>query len=121
MKGLRLLCLVTGMIATPAVAAPASRTPPPPPIGADSAGMFFVSYPERSLQRNEQGVVRYRVNVDLEGAASDCSVIQSSGFVRLDRLTCAAVVQHARFAPTLDERGQRTRAVYEGRVDWRLR
>jgi protein TonB len=83
--------------------------------------MFYVKYPQLALERGEQGLVRYRVNVDPEGRASDCEVIRSSGFARLDRLTCTAAVHRARFTPTRDESGQRVRSVYEGQVVWRLR
>jgi TonB family protein len=115
---LRLVWMIAGITAAPA-AAHSQGTPPGPPIGADSAGMFFIRYPARSLELSEQGVVRYRVAIDSNGTASECVVVGSSGFERLDRLTCAAAVRHARFAPTLDERGHRTRSVYEGEVVWR--
>ena len=110
-----LACLVTS-----AGAATPARKAPPPPIGADSSGMFFVSYPDDSLWDREEGTVHYRVGVDKNGVVTDCVVTKSSGHKRLDRVTCAAAVHHARFIPEKDEKGRRVSAVYDGQVVWSI-
>lgn len=110
-----LACLVGS-----AAAATPPREPPPPPIGADSSGMFFVSYPKASLRAREEGTVHYRLGVDEKGLATDCSITRSSGHERLDALTCAAAVHHTRFIPEKNEKGWAVRSVYEGRVVWSI-
>lgn len=113
--------LVTLAAATAAASRDLGRNIPGPPIGADSAGMFFVTYPKASLRLNEQGVAHYRLGLDDEGLATSCTVTRSSGYRRLDQLTCAAAVQHAKFIPAANDKGHPVPTVYEGKVDWSLR
>lgn len=97
------------------------RKGPPPPVGADSAGLFFLSYPHASLQRNEQGTVHYRLTIERDGLPRDCVVTQSSGHERLDHISCAAAVQHGKFEPALNQAGRPIRSVYTGQVVWKTR
>lgn len=122
MSVMRQTILAAGLacLAGSAAAATPAQKAPPPPIGADSSGMFFVSYPEDSLWDREEGTVHYRVGVDRNGVATDCAVTKSSGYKRLDKVTCVAAVHHARFIPEKDEKGRRVTAVYEGQVVWSI-
>ncbi|HXH54083.1 MAG TPA: energy transducer TonB [Sphingomicrobium sp.] len=106
--------------ATGASAATGERKAPAPPIGADSEGMFFVSYPKVSLQRGEQGVVHYRLDVAPDGRPMSCSVTKSSGHRRLDNLTCAAAVHLARFTPATNAKDFPIPGVYDGKVSWTI-
>ena len=107
------------LVATAATATP-TRKAPPPPIGADSSGMFFVSYPDDALWDRQEGTVHYRVGVDKNGVPSDCLVTKSSGHKQLDTLTCAAAITQARFIPEKDDKGRRVSAIYEGKVVWSI-
>lgn len=60
-------------------------------------------YPALSLELNESGTVRVRVQVSAEGRPLDVSLAQSSGYPRLDRAALEAVRQW-RFVPA--RRGQ---------------
>lgn len=60
-------------------------------------------YPALSLELNETGTVRVRVQVSAEGRPLDVSLAQSSGYQRLDRAALEAVRQW-RFVPA--RRGQ---------------
>lgn len=60
-------------------------------------------YPALSLELNETGTVRVRVQVSAEGRPLDVSLAQSSGYPRLDRAALEAVRQW-RFVPA--RRGQ---------------
>lgn len=95
--------------------------PPAPPIGADSAGMFYVTYPRTSLARGEEGASHYRVTIDRRGRPLDCVVTRSSGHQRLDERTCRAVINHTRFILPPNPSGDPVRPFYEGKVDWQLR
>lgn len=119
------VAIVAGLIAAAAAAGAsdsnAQREIPAPPIGADSQGMFYVTYPKASLRLNEQGVVHYRLTVDRDGLPASCTVTQSSGYPRLDQLTCAAAVHHAKFSPPRNAKGFSGRSLYEGNVVWSIR
>lgn len=61
-------------------------------------------YPPLSRERGEQGVVMLQLAVDASGRLGEVSVLQSSGFSRLDKAARAAV-QRWRFQPAI-ENGQ---------------
>ena len=114
------MALILG--AAPAIAGELPAAPrPQAPIGADSAGMFYVTYPRGSVARGEQGSVHYRVTIDRGGRPLDCVVTRSSGYPRLDNRTCLAVINHTRFVLPPNPGGSPIKPTYEGQVDWRLR
>ena len=115
------LMLFSGLLFFGASAAAQNPQQPPPPVGADSEGMFFLSYPRVSLRENEQGIVEYRLNIDRDGTAKDCIVTESSGHERLDRVTCKGAARYARFQPAFDGDGNRIRSAYTGKVIWKTR
>jgi len=84
------------------------------------ANAAFTAYPKSSLENNEQGTVHYRVKIDSKGVPKECEVTQSSGFQRLDLATCDLLMSRARFTPSRDARGRRTRSTHDGRVVWRI-
>ena len=86
---------------------------------ATEANAAFVEYPAESLKAGEQGVVGFRVKIDRRGRASECEIVQSSGFNRLDRATCALLMEKAQFTPSAGRKGSR-RSSHEGRVRWQL-
>jgi protein TonB len=80
----------------PAVPAPPAPPPPPAPIvppDIDAATMNNPSpiYPMESRRRHEQGTVRLRVVITVEGRVKEISVAKSSGFDRLDKAALDAV------------------------------
>lgn len=111
--------LAAALSLSPAIAQ--ERAAPPPPVGADSEGMFYVTYPRQALAAGAAGSVHYETNIDRRGRPTDCVVTRGSGFAELDRVTCVAVVNHGRFVPVRNESGQAISGVYYGRVDWKLR
>ena len=86
-------------------AAPAPPAPPAPPSvvdGSDLAAQVLAAtpptYPTESRRRREQGTVRLRVLVGLDGRVADIGLADSSGSERLDRAALAAV-KRWRWAP----------------------
>jgi len=80
----------------PVVAAPAPPAPPPAPVippDVDAATMNNPPpvYPMESRRRHEQGTVRLRVVITIDGKVKDISVARSSGFDRLDKAALDAV------------------------------
>lgn len=88
----------------PAKAAEAADAPITPPL---YRGGYLDNpkprYPALSLELNETGTVRVRVQVSAEGMPSNVSLAQTSGYPRLDRAALDAVRQW-RFIPA--RRGQ---------------
>lgn len=77
-------------------------------------------YPAGSLRAEETGTVGISVDVGVNGRATNCRVIRSSGFERLDRATCQLVERRARFDPALDARGLPVAGTFDGSWTWRL-
>ena len=76
-------------------------------------------YPEASVLAGEQGVVRYRYEVGVEGRVEKCVVTQSSGFRMLDRTTCRLLEKRARFKPATRD-GVPVRALVDDVMIWTL-
>ena len=87
-----------------AAAAPAAR----PEVPVQTVPPNFVAayldnpapaYPPGSRERGEQGVVRLRVKVGVDGRAERVEVQRGSGFFRLDRAAARVVREQWRFEP----------------------
>ncbi|HET9354283.1 MAG TPA: energy transducer TonB [Sphingomicrobium sp.] len=89
-------------------------------IQSKNGEFIFSKYPPRALAAGEQGLVRFRAEVDAKGNVMACKVTQGSGFERLDRETCDLIVNHATFKPTLDVDGKAREAIHDGIVNWRI-
>jgi len=79
----------------PVVAPPGPPAPPapiiPPDVDASTMSNPAPVYPMESRRRHEQGTVRLRVVITVEGRVKDISVARSSGFDRLDKAALDAV------------------------------
>ena len=56
-------------------------------------------YPSASLRAEEEGVTRVRFTVGTDGRVSECAVVESSGFPRLDQRSCEIIQRRWRFEP----------------------
>lgn len=100
---------------------------PPPPSVPDSRmamprnnpGRWIISadYPAIAMLLNEEGNTDYRLTIGREGRVSGCRITRSSGFSRLDELTCRMITRRARFDPAL-RGGEPVEGGYSGRVRW---
>lgn len=93
---------VARVVALPLAAAtpgPALPVSPPTPL-AGGAGNAAPKYPMEARRRKQQGTVRLRVVVSIEGRVRDISVARSSGFDSLDEAALAAVARW-RFTPAV--------------------
>ena len=79
---------------------------PPRPVHA----RIRPSYPRESREKGEEGQVVLDVLVSSEGRAEKVTIVQSSGFERLDEAAKKAILS-ARFRPAQTEDGTRTAAV----------
>jgi protein TonB len=77
-------------------------------------------YPPESMSDEEAGTVKFTITVGPDGRVSDCIVTSSSGFERLDKLTCRLIRQRARFGAARDGRGKPVARALRSRITWQL-
>jgi TonB family protein len=77
-------------------------------------------YPKSLLKARWQGDMILRLNVDITGAVTDCSVVVSSGQKPADDATCLRAVQKARFNPAIGADGKPISAVGIQRIEFRM-
>lgn len=63
-------------------------------------------YPPKALAEEQQGVVRMRWKVGVDGRVHDCVIVQSSGAPILDAASCMLITKRARYRPALDAAGK---------------
>ena len=109
--------------------APALRPPPPPiPRVAPAPGLLrpimtthtIPSYPQESVDAKEQGTTMMEVHITTFGVVDNCTVISSSGFVRLDEAACAHVKAVWRWEPPI-QNGTPVNVRTRVQVMWDLR
>lgn len=111
----------------PPVVAPPAPPPPAPPAVAPSPatprgrGNVFSDddYPSASRAAEEEGVARVSYVVGTDGRVTQCEVMQSSGFKRLDDATCSIIQRRFRFNPATRD-GQPVAERKTQPVRWRL-
>lgn len=77
-------------------------------------------YPSQDLREGNQGVVRFRLDIDARGKVTGCTVTASSGFPRLDAAACAKLSARGRFDPASDENGAKVAGSYASAVRWTI-
>lgn len=95
------------------------------PVGAKPLGnvgrwVTTDDYPAIALRREEQGTTRFRLEIDAQGKATQCSIVASSGSKALDDATCRHVMRRARFEPASDRTGAKVPGSYSNSVRWKL-
>ncbi|MEN9932172.1 MAG: hypothetical protein RIS17_745 [Pseudomonadota bacterium] len=105
--------------APPAPPAPAAE--PPSPATPRGRGNVFSDddYPSASRAAEEEGVTRVSYVVGVDGRVTQCEIVQSSGFKRLDDATCAIIQRRFRFNPATRD-GQPVPERKTQPVRWRL-
>lgn len=76
------------------------------------------NYPFWALENWDEGSVRFLVEVDAAGKATECRIVQPSGLATLDQPTCDLVLAKAHFAPGTDRRGRPVAGSYSRVVKW---
>jgi TonB family protein len=77
-------------------------------------------YPTDLVLQGIQGTTRVRFLVDIEGRASDCRLIQSSGSVDLDSITCSVIVKRARYLPAKTTDGTAVPSIVALSFSWEI-
>ncbi|NGY07020.1 energy transducer TonB [Solimonas terrae] len=102
----------------PASAAPATHVPQRVDASVDWTSCRQPDYPSRSKDRGEQGTVTLRFALSVSGAVQSSSVVNSSGFSRLDDAALHALTR-CQFKPiTVD--GKPVAGSTDVRFQWKL-
>ncbi len=100
---------------------------PPQPAASPAKGKANVrslisadDYPAAALRNEEQGTVRYRLDIGSNGRVTGCTIMVSSGSSSLDATTCRILRSRARFTPAVDAAGNPTVDTVEDAYTWKL-
>ena len=117
-----------GMAPSEASPAPVAQiSPPAPPQQPKGATRAIPRVPLAWLiggddypatQHGEEGSVRVRLDVGVDGRVSACTITQSSGFRILDSTSCRLLTSRARFAPARDGEGRPVPDSVPARIVW---
>lgn len=77
-------------------------------------------YPSASLRAGEEGVTVVNYAVTADGRATDCQVVKSSGFPRLDEKACDIIPRRFRFTPATED-GQPVAERKTQNIRWQIR
>lgn len=99
---------------------PEVARPPVSAVGAIGGLIRHSDYPESAIDRNEQGMVRFRLTIGINGRVEGCAITASSGSSTLDSTTCRIMQSRARFTPAMSESGNPVRGTYDGFANWTL-
>ena len=75
-------------------------------------------YPKLQLRDGQVAVVDFRLNIDANGAVSDCVTSNAVGDQKFSDTVCAVVKERAKFTPALDKDGQPVHSFYTNRVSF---
>ena len=73
-----------------------------------NAGRWMTSsdYPVGLLDRGTEGIVKFRLSVDVDGNPTACQTLKSTRPVGFDDVVCQKLMRRAQFEPALGENGQ---------------
>ena len=77
-------------------------------------------YPAEALRNGEEGSVRARLTIGVDGRVKACEIIETSRSRSLDRKTCDLLRERARFAPATDDKGRPTEGSFTTGINWKL-
>lgn len=92
----------------------------PRPQGNPGRWAMASDYPAAALSKDQEGLVRFMLEVDPDGRPEKCRILQSSGHQSLDDQTCKVLKKRAGFYPALDKKGERAASTWISRVNWQI-
>ncbi len=91
---------------------------PPIPKGHEWANIS--DYPIRALQEKREGAASFKLTVGINGVATNCEIVKSSGHIDLDDATCKNISKRARFNSATDENGKPIVGTYSSSLRWQI-
>lgn len=100
----------------PAVQASLSRAATP----TKDPGNWLLSkdFPANALNKGENGLVRFRLDIEPNGTVSDCRILYRTNPDSFADLSCKLIKERARFTPALDSNGSPVKSFYISQVRW---
>ena len=79
-----------------------------PVVPASNPGYWLKSndYPSGLLQKGAQGIIKFRLSVDMEGKPTGCHIQQSTRPAGFDQAVCDGLMRRAKFEPALGADGR---------------
>lgn len=77
-------------------------------------------YPAEALRLHQEGMVKVRIKTDASGKPVKCTVVKSTGFASLDRVTCEKIMLAARLRIGNDHNAQPKSTTQSVRINWVL-
>ncbi len=100
----------------PAVQATLSK--PVRPAGSPAAWLQTSDYPPGAVERGQNGLVQFRLDVEADGRIAGCHVLARTSPDVFADTTCQTVSRRAKLEPALDATGKPVRSYYVRRVRW---
>lgn len=100
----------------PAVQASLKR--PVQPLSNPGTWLRSGDYPTGSLINGENGLVKFRLDVESDGSVSACRILYRTNPDSFADLSCKLLKQRARFAPALDAQGKPVKSYFLSQVRW---
>lgn len=75
-------------------------------IGNPADWISYRDYPQDALAKRQQGTSGILWTIGVDGRATDCRVVSSSGVPSLDAASCTAILSRARYRPVLGADGK---------------
>lgn len=88
------------------------------PTSTNVFGLQADDYPPAALRTATQGRVIVRIAVSVEGRATECATVATSGSRAIDARTCEVILRRARFRPALDAAGHPVAVRTVSTVTW---
>ena len=82
--------------------------------------MVDEDYPRDLVRTGAQGLVRFRLTVDKEGAPTKCDLASTTKPEGFGSVVCGALLQRARFKPALDAQGEPIKSYFTGVVRFQM-
>jgi hypothetical protein len=86
--------------------------------GGAAAWLSNDDYPDDAIRREASGASLARLTVGIDGLASGCTIVDSSGSKTLDEKTCSIYTNRVRYTPAIDASGKPVPAPYSVRIRW---
>lgn len=98
----------------------ATLSQPPKPLGNWWYWLQSFDYPEEALVQGRFGIVHFWLDIEADGRVSGCHVQRENKSSEFEKITCAKILQRARFAPATDKNGNPVRSYFASGVNWSL-